>query len=158
MTETTRGFSEAVVLVPITKTNEELAEKVRVETTQLLKQMRVADTRSVTALRSALLSGLLHGDEDHQEWLTRAIDAILAGEKPPEPYGRGRKEALLLDKVIGIVAGETLSFHHTVGILKKMRDAFSLKGESIVDSVAKAGFFKDEGIKRLAKEFGVKRE
>ena len=41
-----------------------------------------------------LLEGILHGDDEHREWLTEAIHNWAAGKPIPEPRGSGTKDSL----------------------------------------------------------------
>jgi len=41
-----------------------------------------------------LLEGILHGDEEHREWLTEAIYNWADGKPIPEPRGSGTKDNL----------------------------------------------------------------
>jgi hypothetical protein len=41
-----------------------------------------------------LLEGILHGDDEHREWLTEAIYNWAAGKPIPEPRGSGTKDGL----------------------------------------------------------------
>jgi hypothetical protein len=41
------------------------------------------------------LNGILHGDEEHREWLTEATYNFFVYDKPiPEPRGSGTKDSL----------------------------------------------------------------
>lgn len=41
-----------------------------------------------------LLEGLLHGDNEHREWLTEAVYAWAEGKPMPSPRGSGTKDRL----------------------------------------------------------------
>lgn len=41
-----------------------------------------------------LLEGLLHGDNEHKEWLTEAVYAWVEGKPMPAPRGSGTKDKL----------------------------------------------------------------
>ena len=41
-----------------------------------------------------LLEGILHGDDEHREWLTEAINNWAEGKPIPEPRGSGTKDSL----------------------------------------------------------------
>ena len=41
-----------------------------------------------------LLKGILHGDEEHREWLTEAVNNWAENKPIPEPRGSGTKDRL----------------------------------------------------------------
>jgi hypothetical protein len=41
-----------------------------------------------------LLEGILHGDDEHREWLEEAVYAWDEGKNIPEPRGSGTKDRL----------------------------------------------------------------
>lgn len=41
-----------------------------------------------------LLEGILHGDDEHREWLTEAVNNWAEGLPIPEPRGSGTKDGL----------------------------------------------------------------
>ena len=41
-----------------------------------------------------LLNGILHGDDEHREWLEEAVYAWAEGKNIPEPRGSGTKDRL----------------------------------------------------------------
>ena len=41
-----------------------------------------------------LLEGILHGDDEHRDWLEEAVYAWEAGMEIPEPRGSGTKDRL----------------------------------------------------------------
>ncbi len=43
--------------------------------------------------KDTLLQALLHGDDEHRNWLAEAVDAVYEGKEPPPPRGKGLKDA-----------------------------------------------------------------
>lgn len=41
-----------------------------------------------------LLSDVLHGDQEHRDWLTEAFNAAWEGKEVPSPRGSGTKDRL----------------------------------------------------------------
>ena len=41
-----------------------------------------------------LLEGILHGDDEHRDWLEEAVYAWAEGKSIPEPRGSGTKDRL----------------------------------------------------------------
>ena len=48
-----------------------------------------ARRRLVDRLRNEFLPAILHGDDEHQEWLREAVEAFIAHKPIPAPRGKG---------------------------------------------------------------------
>ena len=65
-----------------------------------------------------LLEGILHGDDEHKEWLTEAIHCWDKNQPIPTPRGSGTKDKLYSE--IQTLTLENTKLKENIEILKKM--------------------------------------
>lgn len=56
-------------------------------------------TDIVERLREEFLPAILHGDEQHQQWLKDAVEAFIAGTPIPKPRGKGSADIIEAQRV-----------------------------------------------------------